>query len=419
MSTELDRLDQKVTSLTGTLNDAKTIQEWTDRTIDGSTLLSPGTDQDIVPYVKASYNFRRNPHTTIPFLLGGSIGIYTYMVLGINYLEMILLTLGVCISSGSLLQSFFWSRSDAKKQQKTLEANLENVVDGWLYERYKLQVSPFTKKKIIRNLLAYDARTFKFKALGSVTARMSCNKRGWFVHDIKSGSILVPSVDDNLVRFALRKYESYQKVQMSRYNRELIVQKAKQRQEKEQMIRDGLAKAEAYAKNNKKPAVRSYEDKNKQDETLRSYQQARIDELTHRNHELTKRLHETTPPKSPAKDVATTEKALPAKVASALNALQKRLSVLTELQLDTESTHVMERIQNESKDAVDVFKQLQKLNRETQAIAEVLAVLNGLVSDADMLLDNEANKLKNKLVTSETFLKATRNSALRLEKPSQ
>lgn len=417
MSTELDRLDQKVTSLTGTLNDAKTIQEWTDRVIDGSTLLSPGIDQDIASYIKASGNFRNPPG--IPLIVSGGVGAFTYLGFGVNEWEMMVFAFGALFISGSSLRPFFWSRSEAHKQQKVLKANLENVVDGWLYERYKLQVSPSTKKKIIRNLLTYDARTFKFKALGAVTARMSCNKRGWFVHDIKSGSILVQSVDDNLVRFALQKYESYQKVQMSRYNRELIVQKAKQRQEKEQMIRDGLAKAEAYAKNNKKPAVRSYEDKNKQDETLRSYQQARIDELTHRNHELTKRLHETTPPKSPAKDVATTEKALPAKVASALNALQKRLSVLTELQLDTESTHVMERIQSESRDAVDVFKQLQKLNRETQAIAEVLAVLNGLVSDADMLLDNEADKLKNKLVTSETFLKATRNSALRLEKPSQ
>jgi len=307
------------------------------------------------------------------------------------------------------------TRSEANKQQKVLKANLENVVDKWLYERYTLEVSPSVRKKIIRNLVQYDARTFRFKGVGAITAQMSCNKQGWFVHDIRSAGNSIQSIDDGLVRLALPKYESYQKVQVSRNTRNILIEKAQQRKMKEQKIRDGLERAAEYSRN-KKVFVRSDEEKNSKEETIRSYQQAKIDDLMYQNHELAKQLRQASPQVAEKPIVA--EKALPAKITTILNSLDQRLGVLTELKLNTESAHIMKRIQNESQDAVEVFKQLQKLNREKQGITEVLTVLNGLVSDADALLDEEANKLKSKLVVSEAFLKSARNSELRLEKPA-
>jgi hypothetical protein len=414
LSKELDRLDQKVASLTsGALNNAKTVQEWTDRVIDGSTLLSPGIDQDIASYIKASGNFR-NPFG-IPILVSGGVGAFTYLGFGVNEWEMLGFAFGAFFISSSSLQSFFWSRSEANKQQKVLKANLENVVDKWLYERYTLEVSPSVRKKIIRNLVQYDARTFRFKGVGAITAQMSCNKQGWFVHDIRSAGNSIQSIDDGLVRLALPKYESYQKVQVSRNTRNVLIEKAQQRKVKEQKIRDGLERAAEYSRN-KKVFIRSDEEKNSKEETIRSYQQAKIDDLMYQNHELAKQLRQAS--SQVAEKPIVTEKALPAKIATILNSLDQRLGVLTELKLDTESAHIMKRIQNESQDAVEVFKQLQKLNREKQGITEVLIVLNGLVSDADALLDEEANKLKSKLVVSEAFLKSARNSELRLEKPA-
>jgi hypothetical protein len=406
-------MNQKAMSLTGALNDAKTVQEWTDRTIDGTTLLSPGTDQDIVPYVKAKANFKNPPG--IPLILSTGVGTFTYLVLGVNEWEMFGFAFGALFISASSLRPFFWSRSKASSQQKVLKANLENVVDKWLHERYRLEVHPSTRKKIIRNLLSYDARTFKFKAIGAVTAQMSCTKKGWFVHDIRSAGTSIQSIDDNLTRFALPKNESYQKVQVSRNTRNVIIEKAQQRVSKEQKIRDGLERAAEYSRNEKAP-IRSYQQSSNKEETLRSYQQAKIDDLMYQNHELAKQLRQASSQVAEKPIVA--EKALPAKIATILNSLDQRLGVLTELKMDTESAHIMKRIQNESQDAVEVFKQLQKLNREKQGITEVLTVLNGLVSDADALLDEEANKLKSKLVVSEAFLKSARNSELRLEKPA-
>jgi hypothetical protein len=415
LSKELDRLNQKVASLTGTLNDAKTVQEWTDRTIDGSTLLSPGTDQDVVPYVKARANFKNPPG--IPLILSAGVGTFTYLVLGVNEWEMFCFAFGTLFISASSLQPFFWSRSKAGSQQKVLKANLENVVDKWLHERYRLEVHPSTRKKIIRNLLSYDARTFKFKAIGTVTAQMSCTKKGWFVHDIRSADtrIRFQSIDDNLAQFALPKNESYQRVQVSRYTRNVAIEKAQQRVAKDQKIRDGLERAAEYSRNEKVP-VRSYQKSSDKEEALLSYQQAQIDDLMYQNHQLTEQLSQ--PAFNRVEKPIATEKALPTQVVTIVSALEERLNVLTELDLDTESSHVMARIQNEAQNAVDVFKQLQKLNREEQGLTEVLVVLNGLVSDADALLDAEANKLKTKLVVSETFLNATRNSELRLEKPA-
>lgn len=421
LSTELDRLNQDTASLAGTLNDAKTVQKWTDNTIGGSTLLSPGTDKDIVSYVQACSEFTTGGSALTALIPSVGAGIFAHLTLGVNDLEMMGYAFGTLIVSHFSLHPFFWSRSQAGKQQKTLKANLENVVDKWLYERYQLEVHPSGRKKIIRNLLNYNARIFEFKAVGAVTAQMSCTEQGWFVHDIRSAGTSIPSVDDDLVRFALHKNESYQKVQISRNNRSVAIKKAEKRQAKEQKIRDGLARAEAYSNRYSKGYSKTLlnsesKDKSEQEEILRSHQQAQIADLRYQNHELTKQLQNSSS-KVAGKSFAS-EKTLPAKVTTALDSLYQRLSMLEELQLDTESAHVMERIRNESQDAVGVFKQLQKLNREKQGLAEVLAVLNGLVSDADALLDAEADKLKNKLLTSEAFLKATRSSELRLEKRS-
>lgn len=98
---------------------------------------------------------------------------------------------------------------------------------------------------------------------------------------------------------------------------------------------------------------------------------------------------------------------LPDELGEAWEVLQTRLLTVKKLTLQAEDQHYVSRAQSESKEALGVYQQLEKLAAADEEAAEsFLSVLQRLTRELDSLIGKEIAHLKNQLKTQQVFLES-------------
>jgi hypothetical protein len=104
---------------------------------------------------------------------------------------------------------------------------------------------------------------------------------------------------------------------------------------------------------------------------------------------------------------------LPDQLGDAWEVLQTKLMTVKKLTLEAEDQHYVSRAQSESKEALGVYQQLEKLDAaDEEAIESFLSVLQRLTKELDSLISKEIAHLKNQLKTQQVFLESVESRIL-------
>jgi len=285
-------------------------------------------------------------------------------------------------ATGRLLgQKAFFSKSD-RLQKANLEL-LSNVLPHWLAARYDgLQVGPAMKHNLLRALVTGSG-------YGTVTT--SDNKYArWEIVD--KGLIITEVADpsnDSLV---------YGYVPTQDYNLGL-------RSKVGARFKKGVTDKNPFDTGKVQPGAISFTKPGPVD-SLAAQDNAPIVNIPKPVNVSILDKEDTLPTVAlPIKPFIAVE--LPDELGDSWEELQVKLLTVKKLALGTEDQYYVTRAQSESKEALGVYQQLEKLGAaDTEAADSFLSVLQRLTKELDSLVNKEIAHLKNQLKTQQAFLES-------------